>query len=60
MIDSKIKQNAVRMLRRGLATYAEIAKLSGQSRQIVRHWGAEIKGGPREDLLQKEWNKGLK
>ena len=39
--DATTKRAAIYMLERGLASYAEIAELSGRSRQIVLHWGKD-------------------
>lgn len=55
------KAAAQYLLRNGLATYAEIATLSGRSRQIVHFWaiqlGAEF---AREEHLAKIWREALR
>ena len=52
------KQAAQCLLRKGLATYIEIAQLSGRSRQIVRHWSQQLDAeSARQDHLAKLWAK---
>lgn len=56
--DDTTKAAALYMLRRGLATYAEIAELSGRSRQIVAHWGKEFPDA-RAEYLKVQWAKAI-
>lgn len=56
--DDTTKAAAIYMLQRGLATNAEIAELSGRSRQIVAHWAKEFPNA-REEFLQNAWQKAL-
>lgn len=56
--DDTTKAAAIYMLKRGLASYVEISKLSGRSRQIVAHWGKDYPTA-REDYLNKLWQKAL-
>jgi len=37
-IDNSMKADAIELLRSGLATQSEVAKLAGVSRQLVRKW----------------------
>ena len=54
------KQAAQCLLRKGLATYIEIAQLSGRSRQIVRHWSIELGAETaRQKHLAELWAKAL-
>jgi hypothetical protein len=54
------KQAAQYLLRNGLATYAEIAAISGRSRQIVRVWATELGAeSARRDHLAKLWRDAL-
>ena len=55
------KRAAQYLLRKGLATYAEIAAISGRSRQIVRFWAAELDAETaRQDHLTKLWRDALR
>ncbi len=55
------KAAAQYLLRNGLATYAEIAILSGRSRQIVRHWANELSAETaRQARLETIWAKALR
>ena len=55
------KQAAQSLLRKGLATYAEIATISGRSRQIVRFWAAGLDAETaRQDHLANLWTKALR
>jgi hypothetical protein len=56
--DDTTKAAALYVLERGLATYAEVAQMSGRSRQIVAHWGKEWPDA-RAERLQKIWAKAL-
>lgn len=53
------KAAAQYLLRRGLATYAEIAALSGRSRQLIRLWAQELEQPEtaRTTHLAKLWEK---
>lgn len=57
--DDTTKAAAIYLLKRGLATYAEIAKLSGRSRQIVAHWAKDCPDA-REKHLAKLWDRATK
>lgn len=46
------------MISRGLVTAAEAARLSGQSRQLVRYWAADLPDS-RETYLQTKWQQAL-
>ena len=51
------KRAAQYLLRSGLASYAEIAAISGRSRQIVWHWAKELGAETaRQDHLAKLWH----
>ena len=55
------KRAAQYLLRKGLATYAEIAALTGISRQGVRKWGIELGAeSARQDHLEKLWREALR
>ena len=56
--DDTTKAAALYMLKRGLATYSEIARLSGRSKQIVAHWGKEYPNARRQYLM-KMWMKAV-
>jgi predicted transcriptional regulator len=58
--DDITKAAAISMMRLGLATYQEIAELSGRSKQIVRHWGKDFAIQARKDRVAHEWAKALK
>ncbi len=51
------KRAAQYLLTNGLATYAEIAALTGLSRQAVRQWGIE---SARPEHLAKIWRDAIK
>jgi hypothetical protein len=51
-----IKAAALYMLRNGLASYQEIAQLSGRSRQVIRVWGKKVDAkAARKRYLRKIW-----
>lgn len=52
--NDNIKKAVRDLISRGQATRAEAAKLSGQSRQLVRHWAKDLPDN-RAEHLQKEW-----
>ena len=55
------KRAAQYLLKDGLATYAEIAALSGRSREIVRFWAIQIGADTaRQDHLAKLWRDALR
>lgn len=56
--DNITKAAAIAMLRKGLASYSEIAELSGRSRQIVAHWGKEYPNA-RAEYLKAQWAKSV-
>lgn len=49
------------LLRKGLATYQEIAALCGVSRQTIRYWAVQLGAETaREDYLTKLWDDTLR
>jgi transposase len=52
------KAAALYMLKRGLASYTEIAELSGRSRQIIRVWAQEYPNA-RAEYLKAQWAKAM-
>ena len=62
LIDPDISKRAAQyLLKHGLATYAEIAGISGRSRQMVRFWAAELSAETaRQDHLKKLWREALR
>ena len=56
--DDSTKAAAIYMLERGLASYVEIANLSGLSRQIVAHWGKDYPDA-RAEYLARTWARAL-
>lgn len=49
------------LLRNGLATYAEIATVSGRSRQLVRKWARALDAeSAREERVAKLWARALR
>lgn len=56
-----VKAAAQDLLRQGLATYAEIAALSGYSRQTIRWFAGELDAeSAREEHLAKIWRDALR
>ncbi|MCK1671092.1 hypothetical protein [Bradyrhizobium sp. 150] len=56
-----VKLAAQSLLRNGLATYAEIAAISGRSRQVVRLWATELGAETaRRKQLEKLWKRALR
>ena len=52
------KAAALYMLKNGLASYKEIAELSGRSRQIIRIWGGRVDAPEaRKRYLQRVWTR---
>ena len=57
-VDDTTKRAAIRLLSRGLATQAEVARLAGVSRQRVAHWAQELPlKDVRNEVLQAMWRK---
>lgn len=55
------KRAAQYLLRNGLATYAEIAAITGRSRQVVRLWASKLDAETaRQDQLAKLWREALR
>ena len=55
------KRAAQSLLRAGLATYSEIAALSGRNRQTVRLWSQQLGAETaREEHLRKIWRDTLR
>jgi hypothetical protein len=56
-----VKRAAQQLLSEGLATYAEVATISGRSRQIVRYWARELDAeSARQEHLAKLWREALR
>jgi hypothetical protein len=54
------KHAAQYLLKKGLATYAEIATISGRSRQMARFWAQQLDAETaREMHLKKLWREAL-
>jgi len=52
------KAAALHMLKNGLASYKEIAELSGRSRQVIRVWGLRVDAPEaRKRYLQRIWTR---
>ena len=52
------KAAALYMLKNGLASYKEIAELSGCSKQVVRVWGSKVDAPKaRKQYLQHAWTR---
>lgn len=58
--DSTTKKAVLSLLRRGLATPSEAARLAGRSRQIVAHWAKDLPADSRATYLAKVWQKAMK
>jgi hypothetical protein len=56
--DDITKAACIQMLRKGLASYVEIAELSGRSRQIIAHWAKEYPNA-RAEYLKAQWDKAV-
>lgn len=50
--DDTTKAAALYLLKRGLASYVEIAEMFGRSRQIVAHWGKDYPNARAEYLAR--------
>jgi hypothetical protein len=60
-VDDSTKAAALRLLRRGLVTQAEAARLAGVSRQLVRHWARDMPiDEAREAALKRLWQRATK
>lgn len=54
--DPAAKASAIALLTKGLASQAEVARLAGVSRQLVRHWSKDIPiDRNRNAVLAKLW-----
>ena len=52
------KAAALYMLKNGLASYKEVAELSGRSRQLIRIWGRKVDAPEaRKRYLKKVWTR---
>jgi hypothetical protein len=62
LIDHELSKRAAQsLLRRGLATYAEIAGVSGHNRQTIRLWAQRLDAETaRQDHLEKIWAQALR
>lgn len=57
----RTKVAALYMLRKGLASYKEIAELSGRSRQIIRIWGRKVDAQKaRKRYLRTVWDRAIR
>jgi hypothetical protein len=52
------KKAVLSLLRRGLVTQSEAARLAGRSRQIVAHWAKDLPDS-RAEYLAKLWRRSL-
>lgn len=57
--DDTTKRAALYLLKRGLATQSEVARLAGRSRQIVAHWAKDMPDA-RAEYLAKVWQQASK
>ncbi len=59
--DDSTKRAALSLLRRGMVTQSEAARLAGISRQLMRHWAGELDAmDAREALLAKLWDRAIR
>ena len=56
--DSTIKA-AIYLLEHGMASYSEIAALTGKKRQTVRWWARRLDPEARQVYLREQWAKAL-
>jgi hypothetical protein len=56
--DDITKAAVIYMLERGLASYQELAELSGRSRQIIHHWAKDYPDA-RAEYLKAKWDKAI-
>jgi transposase len=55
------KRAAQHLLSQGLASYAEIAAITGRSRQVVRLWANQLGAeSARQDYLAKVWRDAMR
>ena len=55
------KRAAQLLLKQGDATYAEISRISGRSREIVRFWAKQLGAETaRAERLEKLWQEALR
>jgi len=54
--DDTTKKAVLSLLRRGLVTQSEAARMAGRSRQIVAHWARGLPDS-RPDYLAKLWDR---
>jgi hypothetical protein len=57
--DDTTKRAALYLLKRGLATQSEVARMAGRSRQIVAHWAKDMPDA-RTEYLAKVWQQASK
>ena len=58
--DDSTKQAVLKLLRRGMVTVPEAARISGLSRQIVHHWArGEALSEARAAYLARLWAKAI-
>jgi hypothetical protein len=58
--DPAAKAAAIPLLAKGLASQSEVARLAGESRQLIRHWSADIPiEEARDAVLAKLWRAEL-
>jgi predicted transcriptional regulator len=57
--DTTTKKAVLSLLRRGLVTQSEAARLAGRSRQIVAHWAKDLPDS-RAEYLAKAWESAIK
>lgn len=59
--DDSTKAAALKLLRRGLITQSEAARLAGVSRQLVRYWVRELDTDQaREATLRRIWDRATR
>jgi DNA invertase Pin-like site-specific DNA recombinase len=59
--DPAAKAAAIALLSKGLASQAEVARLAGVSRQLMRHWAMDIPvEANRNAVLSKVWRRHIK
>ena len=59
--DPAARAAALKLLRRGLASQSEVARLAGVSRQLMGHWAQDIPlNDVRNAVLAKLWRRALK
>ncbi len=59
--DDSTKKAALGLLRRGVVSQSEVARLAGVSRQLMRHWARDLDvEAAREVFLAKLWARALR